>query len=147
MMATTSGKPANARPVGLRWESSDRYPWAAPLAASGAFTTLAMAAFGVPPVDLHGPLHYLGIMDPLCGMTRAARHLARLDLQTALRYNPAIPAVAVTGLAAAGRWIHGQRTGRWLEVRFERRWYVLLLAGALLAVLAVRQQASVDLLR
>ncbi|GAB3167527.1 hypothetical protein GCM10027059_28570 [Myceligenerans halotolerans] len=31
----------------------------------------AMAAFGLPPVDLHEPLHHLGAMSPPCGATQA----------------------------------------------------------------------------
>jgi len=43
-------------PLRLHWQPTDRHP--------------VLAAVGLPPVDLHGPLHYLGVMDPLCGMTR-----------------------------------------------------------------------------
>jgi hypothetical protein len=49
------------------WEPVDRHRWAGLLAVAGLAAGGAMAIFGLPPVDLHGPLHYAGIMDPLCG--------------------------------------------------------------------------------
>jgi len=58
------------RPVRLRWEQADRHPTLTPLAAAGLLAAAILAVVGLPPVDLHGPLHRLGIMDPLCGMTR-----------------------------------------------------------------------------
>ena len=133
--------------MSLVWVDDDRHAWAAPLAAAGATAAVAMAIFGLPPVDLHGPLHHLGVMGPLCGMTRAARHLARLDLAIALHYNPAVPLVALVGIGALARWAWGRGTRRWLEMRV--RWTpaaVLVLAAGVVA-LAARQQAHVDLLR
>ncbi len=36
----------------------------------GVGFAVAMAVFGLPPVDPHGPFHRFGIMDPLGGGTR-----------------------------------------------------------------------------
>jgi hypothetical protein len=67
---------------------------------------------GLPPVDLHAPLHYLAVMDPLCGMTRGVRLVARGDLAGAVRYNPAAPLVPFGGGLLLVRAAHGHRTGR-----------------------------------
>lgn len=53
----------------------------------GAFAlavgTIALRVFGLPPIDLHSPLHRAGIMDPLCGGTRAALAAAHGDIDLA----------------------------------------------------------------
>ena len=109
-----------------------------------------MAVFGLPPLDLHGPLHYLGIMDPLCGGTRAARHTMRGDLALAWQYNPlgilAVLAAAVLVLRA----LVGSLTSRWLTVAVlwspRRSRAVVAISLALFAVMTVRQQSRTDLL-
>ncbi len=55
------------------------------LAVLAAGSTMAVS--GLPPVDLHGPLHHDGIMDPLCVGTRAAAYTARGEFALAWRYN------------------------------------------------------------
>ena len=143
---TRAAQPHRPR-VALRWEDHDRYRWLAGLAALGAVLAAVMAAFGLPPVDLHGPLHYLGIMGPLCGMTRATRHLARFEMTAALDYNPAVLLVAFGGVFALGRWVHGWRSGRWLSIQIKRRRSLVMVAVVLLVALTLRQQANVELLR
>lgn len=133
--------------IAVGWEDHDRHRWLAGVAAVGAVLAVVMAAFGLPPVDLHGPLHYLGIMGPLCGMTRATRHLARFEMTAALDYNPAVLLVAFGGVFALGRWVHGWRSGRWLSIRIPSRRSVVVVAVVLLVALTVRQQANVELLR
>lgn len=115
------------------------------LAAAGA-----MAVFGLPPVDLHGPLHRMGIMDPLCGGTRATRYAAQGRWELAWRYNP-LGIITVLGAAALlARTMVGFTTGRWINVDIawtpRRR---VLTVGAiviLLVMLEVRQQLRADLL-
>lgn len=110
----------------------------------------AMAVFGLPPVDLHGPLHKIGIMDPFCGGTRAARYTAQGNLAEAWRYNPlSILVVYGAGLAtlraAVGllgrRWV--TLTVNWTPGR--RRWATAALI-VLVALLEIRQQLRADLL-
>jgi len=60
------------RPFRLSWERTDRFAVLTRLALVGALVASALALWGLPPVDLHGPIHRLGIMDLLCGGTRAA---------------------------------------------------------------------------
>lgn len=53
--------------VTVRWSDRDQSAWPAGAAAFAVLAALALRIVGVPPIDVHGPLHYLGIMDPLCG--------------------------------------------------------------------------------
>ena len=99
----------------VHWTRQDRHPTLAPLAASGLLVAGLLALVGVPPLDLHGPLHYLGIMDPLCGMTRATVALLRGRLGQAWAYNPASPLLVTGAALSLGRWLVGRLTGRWLD--------------------------------
>ena len=72
---------------------------------------ITMAVFGLPPVDVHGPWHYLGVMDPLCGMTRAVLLLARAHIARAVEYNPASPLLAAFGAVVLVRAAVGRSTG------------------------------------
>jgi hypothetical protein len=119
-------------------------------AVVGVAVAVLMAVFGLPPVNLHGPLHYLGIMDPLCGGTRAARYTMIGEWRQAWRYNP-LGIVAVVGSAAlVSRGLIGTITGRWLSatVVWTPRRVRLMVAVVLvlLALLEVRQQLLARLL-
>nr|WP_258404881.1 DUF2752 domain-containing protein [Streptomyces sp. F2] len=143
-----------ARVKGRRWlpfrmvrEGHDRHRWAGPLAAVGLVSGGLLAVLGLPPVDLHGPPHYAGVMDPLCGATRGV-HAAMLgDFGGAWRYNP-LSLVLVLG--AAGlllREAAGRLRGRWLNFRVAHQWTAVVVGLALLAALEANQQAHADLLR
>jgi hypothetical protein len=101
--------------------------------------------FGLPPVDLHGPLHYLGVMDPLCGGTRSVYLTLHGHLREALRYNPAGPLLVVAALAVLIRAAVGRLTGYWVRVRPPRRLSIAVGVVALVA-LEVNQQLHVALL-
>jgi hypothetical protein len=133
-------------PVRLRWERADRHPTLAPLAAAGLLAAV-LAVVGLPPVDLHGPLHRLGIMDPLCGMTRGTVAVLRGRLGQAVAYNPASPLLVAGALLALGRWLVGRLTGRWLDATFRATPLTVGLAAALVLALWVNQQAHAALLR
>lgn len=131
--------------IRIQLEREDRFSAWYRGAAAMAVGALALRVVGFPPIDLHSPLHRAGIMDPLCGGTRAALALSHGDLDLAWRYNPLVPllAVAVGGLVA--RWCWGRATGRWITVDVNRR--ALVVAAALLVVaLWVNQQAQASLL-
>jgi hypothetical protein len=99
------------------WSPVDHHgPQVTRLAAGGLLVGVALAVTGPPPIDLHGPLHYLGIMDPLCGMTRGVIWTLRGRLGRAWTYNPASPLLAAAALAVLVRAGIGRRTGRWLTV-------------------------------
>lgn len=138
------------RALRMSWETTDRYPAVTYIAVGGALASLALAMWGLPAVDLHGPLHRLGIMDFLCGGTRAAYFTARGQWAMAWYYNPLGP-LAVTGAALMTlRAGVGRGTRRWLalDVGGSRRGArAALLVGCVAAlVLTVRQQLMVDLL-
>jgi hypothetical protein len=124
------------RPESLVWT------W---LAFTGLLGAVVLGLVGLPPVDLHGPLHYAGIMDPFCGATRSVYLTMRGQWEAAFRFNPAAPLMllAAAGLvvrAAAAWW-----TGRWVVVRAPRRAVIVLAVMAAVA-LQVRQQSNVVLL-
>jgi hypothetical protein len=109
-----------------------------------------MAVFGLPPVDLHGLLHHVGIMDPLCGGTRAAAYTARGEWALAWRYNPlGILAVLAAALAVL-RAALGALTGRWVTLTVawtpRRVRTVAATATVLLISLTVRQQLPAEVL-
>lgn len=141
---------ARGVPIRLAVDSQDRYRWIT-LASIGLLAIAAgMAAFGLPPIDLHGPAHWVGIMDPLCGGTRAARYTALGEWGLAWRYNPLgiVTVVAVALLVL--RAILGGLTRRWiaLDVTWTRRGHRVagIVVALLLIALEIRQQGRADLL-
>ncbi|MGH9243957.1 MAG: DUF2752 domain-containing protein [Acidimicrobiales bacterium] len=117
------------------------WTWASVVFAVGA---VVLTVFGLPPIDIHGPLHYAGIMDPFCGGTRATLALARGDLATGFHYNPGVPFLAVAMLAGIVRGAVGVVTGRWVTVRWRR--LVLVVAVLSVVALEVNQQLHAELL-
>ena len=141
---------ANTRFITWHSEPTDRHQWLTLLAVLAAGAALVMAVLGLPPVDLHGPLHKFGIMDPFCGGTRAARYAALGDLGNAWRYNPlSILIVYGAGLALL-RAVVGLLSRRWVTFSIawtpaRRRW-AFAIAATLLVALEIRQQMRADLL-
>jgi hypothetical protein len=134
---------------GLRVERGSRDP-APPLtvvAAIGLVVAAGLALFGMPPVNLHSPIHFVGIMDPLCGMTRGVAATMRADLRDAWWYNPASPLVVAGGLALVARWVVGRCTGLWLNVRLRATPLVVLVVGLFVVALEVNQQLHAARLR
>lgn len=134
--------------VSMRWTSRDRHFWFTRTAAIGALSAAALAAFGLPPVDLHGALHRFGIMDPLCGGTRAVRYAMRGQWVESWRYNP-LGILLMFGLAMVlARAVVGMLSGRWLDLAASSGWRrgAAVVGVVLLAVLEVRQQLRSDLL-
>lgn len=139
-----------AQSLHLTWCRRDEHRWVTLLAAGGAGVAVAMAIFGLPAIDLHPPIHRLGIMDPLCGGTRAARYAAQGRLAEAWKYNP-LGIVTVYGAAiAVARAGLGLVTGWWLNAEVQwtprRRRIAWLVAVVLFTALEVRQQMRADLL-
>jgi Protein of unknown function (DUF2752) len=106
----------------------------------------AMAIFGLPPVDLHGPWHYLGVMDPLCGMTRAVRLLALGQVRRAVEYNPASPLLGALGAVVLVRAGIGWAKGRWLRVKVHPSPLTLTALALLVGLLWAHQQTHAALL-
>ncbi|MFD3928299.1 DUF2752 domain-containing protein [Streptomyces sp. NPDC058614] len=107
---------------------------------------VAMAVWGMFPVDLHEPSHYAGIMSPTCGLTRSVVAVLRGDVALAWRYNPAGLLVAADSFATLARLAAGAFAGRGpvLRVRPGRIGWIVI--GLALVALEVRQQGQADLL-
>lgn len=132
------------------WERRDRHLWATVVGTAGLGAATAMAAFGLPPVQLHGVHHYLGIMDALCGGTRAAASTAQGDWAQAWRYNPLGIVAVLAASAAALRALVGVLAGRWLTLAValtpRQARALAVIAVAVFVALTVRQQLRADLL-
>lgn len=149
-MTTPAASPNSPALVRVSWGRRDRHQGVTYLAAVGASVAAVMAIYGLPGIDLHSPLHRLGIMDPLCGGTRAARYAAQGRVADAWTYNP-LGLLTVYGAGVAlVRGVIGLAWGRWLNLTMawppRRRRWVSSMALLLLAVLEVRQQLRADLL-
>ena len=81
----------------------------------GVLITLCLAIFGLPHADIHGPLHYFGVMDPLCGGTRSVYLTLHGRLREALVYNPAGPLLVVAALAILFRATAGWLGNAWVN--------------------------------
>ena len=144
----TSSPPSNIRHsvLAFRLEGHDRHPTTTRLAAIGIPLTVLLAVLGLPPIDLHGPFHYLGVMGPTCGMTRGVMWVARGNLVRAWQFNPASLLVVPTLALLNGRALYGQLTRRWLNVNVRWRPWVWLIPAVLSLMLSLRQQVRVDFL-
>jgi Protein of unknown function (DUF2752) len=127
--------------------SEDAWPWLGPLALALLILASLLALLGLPPVDVHGPLHHLGVMDPFCGGTRAARFLMTGQWSRAWTYNPGIFALAALSAAALLRWMYGRAAGRWLHLQLNRRWAASAIVLSLLALDAHQQLHAVLLMQ
>ncbi|MGH9211510.1 MAG: DUF2752 domain-containing protein [Acidimicrobiales bacterium] len=130
-------------------DRSDRDPSPAlsVVAVAGLVTAMLLARFGMPPVNVHSPLHFVGVMDPACGMTRGSAATLRGDLGRAWWYNPASPLVIAGGIAVVVRWFVGQASGRWVCARLAFTRLTVVVAGVAFVALDVYQQLHVDRLR
>jgi hypothetical protein len=128
------------------WETHDRHPTTTRLALVGIPIAVIVAIVGVPPVDIHGPLHYLGIMGPTCGMTRGVMWTTRGDLARAWQFNPASLLVIPSMLALTGRSVYARITGRWLNLHLRWRPWLWIVPATLIILLSIRQQLNVEFL-
>jgi hypothetical protein len=128
------------------WDDHDRHRTWTGLALLGIPLTVLVSVLGLPPIDLHGPLHDLGVMGPTCGMTRGAMWFSRGDLARAWMFNPAsllvVPAMAALLARAALGWL----TGRWLSMEVRWRPWLWMIPALLILLLSIRQQLNADLL-
>jgi hypothetical protein len=116
-------------------------------AVVGLLVAAMVAVLGVPPVSIHMPLHFVGVMDPFCGMTRGSVATMRGDLAEAWWYNPASPLVILGGLVVVARWVLGRVTGRWIEARVRVTPWSMTVVGLLMLALEVNQQLHVTRLQ
>lgn len=135
----TIGTPA------LALERRDAIPVWTWIALSGLGLALVLAVVGLPRADIHGPLHYLGVMDPFCGGTRSVYLTMHGRLTEAVRYNPAGPLLVLTAIAMLARALAGWATGHWLTLRVSR-WILVPIVVVALIALEVNQQLHAALL-
>jgi hypothetical protein len=136
--------------LSTRWERRDGHVAVTAIALGLTAIAVALAVFGLPPVDLRSPLHELGVACPFCGGTRSARYTAQGQLAEAWRYNPLGILVVALSVVALVRAAIGILSRRWLNVSVQLsprgRRLVLAAAVLLLVLLEIRQQMRVDLL-
>ncbi|MBI2709419.1 MAG: DUF2752 domain-containing protein [Actinobacteria bacterium] len=131
---------------GLHVDDVDRmwsYTSVALLFTGGA---VALRIFGLPGIDIHGPLHRLGVMDPFCGGTRGTYQLALGNVGAAWSWNPIAVLLGVGAVLFLARAAVGRVTHRWLNLALPRRW-VLSAVALVLVVVEVNQQLQADRLR
>lgn len=129
----------------VRTSANPPYPWLTWLCLAAVFAAGALAVVGVPPIDIHGPLHYAGIMDPLCGGTRATYLVMHGDLRRGWEYNPAVPVLVVAVVVVLVWSFAGRAMGRWITIAVPRRIGLMIVVAALVA-LEVNQQSHAALL-
>ncbi|HSS24727.1 MAG TPA: DUF2752 domain-containing protein, partial [Mycobacterium sp.] len=125
--------------------ADDTHPVWTRIALGGFLAALLLAVFGLPHLDLHGPLHYFGIMDPFCGSTRSVYLTVHGHIRDAVRYNPAGPALVAASLALLLRAAIGWSSRRWVDVHVPQR-LLIPVAVVMLVALDINQQLHAALL-
>jgi hypothetical protein len=123
----------------------DAHPLWTRIALCGLLVALLLAVLGVPHLDIHGPLHYLGVMDPFCGGTRSVYLTLHGHLRDAVRYNPAGPILVVAAVALVLRAAIGWSSRRWVDVHLPPR-LLIPVAAVTLVALELNQQLHAALL-
>lgn len=132
--------------IRLWWDQRDRHHKLTKTASIGVTIGALLALFGLPPVDVHGPLHYVGIMAPTCGGTRALRLAFLGQFGASLTYNPLSLLLATGAIGFLTRHVYGTLTGRWLSFRVSRSWTAIFLAAVAMILLEINQQMHAALL-
>ncbi|MBB5161715.1 DUF2752 domain-containing protein [Mycobacterium sp. AZCC_0083] len=148
-MGSVSGANRRAGWPLLRVEPVDSHPWWTWLALLSTAMIVVLAVAGLPPVDLHGPLHWLGIMDPLCGGTRSMYLTMHGHPADAVHYNPAAPLVPVATFVLLVRAVVGRLYGWWITPVMPRRVVFACCAAIVmiaLVALEIHQQLNAELL-
>lgn len=134
----------------VRVDTADGHRLATLIALGSVVVAAGLAVIGLPSIDLHGPLHRMGIMDPFCGGTRSARLTILGQWGMAWTYNP-MGLLTVLGAAALViRSVVGVLTHRWLNVSWHPsarlRWLLITVGVVVLVLLEIRQQSLAWLL-
>ena len=130
----------------LQVAAVDRHPRLVWIATTGLVAATLLGTIGMPPVELHSPTHDLGIMGPLCGMTRSVARAAVGDLAASWRYNPGGIVLVVGAWGAIVRTTVGTWTSRWANLRLDVTgggWWTI---AAIVIALTINQQLHADLL-
>lgn len=131
--------------------SVDRNRALSVVSAAGFVAAAVLALVGLPTIDLHGPLHQWGIMDPFRGGTRAAYYTVHGQWALAWTYNPLGIVAVIAVVAGVARGLVAMISGRWVNVSVawtpKRRRLVIVALAGFVVVLEARQQSLADLLR
>jgi len=130
----------------VAWEAVDGQRPLTFLAVAGVVLGALLAMLGLAPLDVHGPLHFVGVMDPLCGATRAVRYAFRGEWALSWRYNPLGIPLAMGGVVFLVRAAVGFVTHRWVTVQIRWSRWMFLAVGFPVVALGIRQQAIAELL-
>ncbi|MDA2807066.1 DUF2752 domain-containing protein [Nocardiopsis suaedae] len=137
--------PTVSAPIGFTVGGTDRMRLLTAAAGAGLVLGAAMAVFGLPPVDLHGPNHYMGIMSPTCGATRSVWSAMSGDWAMSWRYNPLGIPLVLGAAAVLIRTAVGAVTGHWVNATVRAPRTLLVLTGVGTVALWIRQQLNADL--
>ncbi len=137
--------------LAVRIDTADGHRVATLIALGSVVVAAGLAVIGLPSIDLHGPLHRMGIMDPFCGGTRSARLTILGQWGMAWTYNPLGLVTVIGATALVVRSAVGVLTHRWLNVSWHPsarlRWLLISAAVVVLVLLEIRQQSLAWLLR
>lgn len=146
-VSTLAGR-GSAQTVQITLTGRDTHFVITATAIFGLVATAILAAAGLPGANIHGLAHFVGVMDPACGLTRGMYHAGRGEFSTAWQYNPAsLPLLAGAAIVAVRAAI-GLITHRWVTVRLggRLRWALFVLGFVAFVLLWVNQQAHAALL-
>lgn len=101
----------------ISFADTDEMRWLTRAVALGVAAAFVLALIGGMPVALPMPTHAIGMVDPTCGLTRASIALARGDLSSAWRFNPAVFVLAGVAVAVVLRTVWGLTQHRWVSIR------------------------------
>ena len=137
--------------LAFRVDTADGHRLATVTALGVVVVAVVLAVTGLPSIDLYGPLHRMGIMDPFCGGTRSARLTILGQWGMAWTYNPLGLVTVIGATALVVRSAVGVLTHRWLNVSWHPsarlRWLLISAAVVVLVLLEIRQQSLAWLLR
>ena len=137
--------------LAVRIDTADGHRVATLIALGSVVVAAGLAVIGLPSIDLHGPLHRMGIMDPFCGGTRSARLTILGQWGMAWTYNPLGLVTVIGATALVVRSAVGVLTHRWLNVSWHPsarlRWLLISAVVVVLVLLEIRQQSLAWLLR
>ncbi|MDQ3985910.1 MAG: DUF2752 domain-containing protein [Actinomycetota bacterium] len=132
--------------MSLTWRHRDEWAWLTAAAVVLVMGAVTLAFVGLPTFSVHSPLHYAGIMDPLCGMTRAVRLLALGRFDDAWAFNPASFALLIVVGALLVRALVGGVTHMWAHLEVKAKPHLAVALIVLTAALWVNQQSHASLL-
>jgi hypothetical protein len=128
----------------ISFADTDEMRWLTCVVALGVAAAFGLALIGGLPVALPMPTHAIGMVDPTCGLTRASIALARGDLSSAWRFNPAAFVLAGFAVAVVLRTMWGLTRHRWVSIRVPMTAPRLAVAVVVLAGWWAYQQSNAE---